>query len=164
MTTHIQWRKGYRSKTNAVKVHSELEKIRKRDGGISPGAVIERAKAKNNAMHKEFEWDDTVAGEKFRLTQARTMIGAVQVIYTEAPERPAKAFTLTTKVAEPLDDEPPQRVYQDTREALSDPVMRDEVLGNAIREALAFRRKYAELQELAQVFAALDDFLVHAKV
>jgi len=32
-------------------------------------------------------------------------------------------------------------------------------LGNAIREAISYRRKYAALQELSQVFHAMDDFV-----
>jgi hypothetical protein len=42
--------------------------------------------------------------------------------------------------------------------------MRDEILGNAIRDAIAFRRKYHALQELAKVVHVIDEFIETAQV
>lgn len=40
--------------------------------------------------------------------------------------------------------------------AMSDPVLREQVLARAYSELQAFRRKYEHLTELAQVFEAMD--------
>jgi len=164
MSNVIQWRQGYRAYTDVTKVHAELEKIRKEHGDINIPAVVEKAKAKRNPMHKEvYTEDDEGAAHKWRMERARRMVSAVQIIHQKAPDAPAtRAYSVVTKPSE--DDEPPKRVYQSTEEALRDPVQRDEILGNAIRDALTYRRKYQALQELSQVFTAMDDFVSKFKV
>ena len=108
-------------------------------------------------MHKHFEWDDSVAAEKHRKEQARSLIRSIEIVHVEAPTVAAKAYTIVTAPQEGAAT--PKKVYQSTAEALQDPVSRDEILGSAIRDALSYRRKYNGLQELAQVFTALDDFV-----
>lgn len=158
MAIHVQWKQGYRAKSNAEKVYSELEQIRKTDGDLVPPKVVEAARNPESAMHKEFEWDDGTAGELYRHDQARRMLRAIQVIRVEAPEhKPSRAYSLVTR--KKTKETPERRVYTDIAEALQDPVTRQEILSRAINEALSYRRKYAELQELAQVFKAMDDFV-----
>ncbi|MCP4103650.1 MAG: hypothetical protein GY750_19855 [Lentisphaerae bacterium] len=50
-----------------------------------------------------------------------------------------------------------RKVFTTTEEILKDPDARAELLSNAIREALAFRRRYSQLSELANVIRAIDD-------
>jgi len=145
---------------SAEKVYSELELIRKSEGGITPVAVVEKAKEKDSALHRHFEWDDGIAAGKYRIVQARKVIQSIEVIHRDAPKVAARVYSVTTQKATPEKPEP-TKIYQSTEEALKDPVMRDEILGNAIRDAIAFRRKYSALQELSQVFASVDEFLVN---
>jgi hypothetical protein len=157
----IQWKRGSRFTGSAEGAYKELEAVRKEVGHITAAAVVERARPKRNPLHRHFEWDDAIAGEKYRLHQARKLSHSIEVIYAESPKSsPVKAYSVVTRPAlEGSADGKPVKVYESTAEALQDPVKRDEILGNAIREAIAFRRKYAALQELSQVFDAVDDLL-----
>lgn len=160
----IQWKQGSKMTGSAEPVYKELESIRKKDGNITPRSVVEKAKSKRSALHRHFEWDDSVAAEKFRLEQARKVIRSIEIIHVQAPTVPAKAYSLVTRApAKVQEPHQPQKVYTSTEEALQDPVMRDELLGEAIRDAIAFRRRYAALQELAQVFRAVDLFIESVK-
>jgi hypothetical protein len=47
-------------------------------------------------------------------------------------------------------------VYKDLPDIMNDPEYKECLLRNAIRELLAVRRKFATIQELALVFAAID--------
>lgn len=158
----IKWKKGYRGSADAESVYSELESIRSRDGNITPEAVVVEAYSPESAMHSEFEWDDSEAAKQYRLDQARSLIRSIEVVYAEAPERQVRAYTVVTSHAH--DSTESRKVYTDTKEALEDPVTRAEILSNAIRDALAFRRKYADLQELAKIVEAFDEFLISHKV
>lgn len=163
----IQWRQGYQAKVSAEKAAEELEKIRKRDGAITPTAVVESARPEKSPIHKVFEWDDSIAAEKYRIDQANRMTRAVQVIHLDIKKPnqsalPARMFSSIT-VTSPDDETKTKKVYTSTEDALQDPITRDEILGNAIRDAIAYRRKYAALQELAQVFVAIDSFIEAAK-
>lgn len=158
----IKWKKGYRGSANAQSVYTELESIRSRDGNITPEAVVDEAISPESAMHSEFEWNDNEAAKQYRLDQARSLIRSIEVVYAEAPERQVRAYTVVTSQA--TENHDTRKVYTDTKEALADPVTRAEILSNAVRDALAFRKKYAELQELAKVVDAFDEFLVSHKI
>ena len=157
------WRKGYHSKIKADIAFVELEKIKNDNGGIlTAGFVLAKAKAKNSRLHKVFEWDDSIAADEHRMLQARKLLQSIEVIYPESPKQtPHRHYMVVT---EPEKEGQSQRkVYRTTEEILKDPIARDELLGNAIREAISFRQKYAELSELAGVFHALDEFVSHAE-
>lgn len=54
-------------------------------GSLTPEAVVESARSPESPMHGLFTWDDAVAGQKWRLEQARELIRSVKVVIsTEA--------------------------------------------------------------------------------
>ncbi|MFZ4581265.1 MAG: hypothetical protein ACOYM7_01330, partial [Paludibacter sp.] len=53
----------------------ELDRIKKVKGDISPDNVLEEARNKNNPIHDNFEWDNKIAGDKFRKQQVRQLLG-----------------------------------------------------------------------------------------
>lgn len=158
----VGWRSGFRAKVAADKAFSEVDKIRKKnDGRVTAGSVVDQARPRRNPLHKQFEWDDSKAAEEFRKEEARTMLRSIEVVYEEAQAvGPVRALEVVTEV---IGDEP-QKFYRSTSEILEDPNARDELLGNAIRDALSFKRRYALLSELAGIFHELDEFVSNAKV
>lgn len=46
-------------------------------GEVTPTLVLEDARQKSSPLHTYFEWDNNLAAEKFRLHQARLLLGAV---------------------------------------------------------------------------------------
>lgn len=127
-------------KVDANEIGKELEKL---GDNLTPDNVLEVAKDENNVMHNMFEWDDTVAGQKYRLWQARNIISniRVNVISDDSEKRKIRAFVTTKKetVFEPI-----EKVVKDTdRYAI--------LLNNAYRELNYIKYKYdtlAEIQEL----------------
>lgn len=154
---HIQWKAGSKVTGDAEKIHAELEVIRHKNGNITPQAVVSKAKSKRSAMHKSFEWNDAKAANSHREAQARKLVRSIQVKRVESPNVATPVYSSVTEAAN--GKKPERKVYQSTEEALQDPVTRDEILGNAIRDAISYRRKYAQLQELAKVFTAMDDLV-----
>ena len=155
----IEWKRGFRHKIDPEKAYAETERIKAKNGGVlTAGMVVEKARAKRNPLHKQFEWDNDIAAEEHRLEQARTMLRSIQVVYAEAPQvAPQRVYVTTTEP--PLKENPARKVYRSVDEVLEDPVARDELLGNAIRQAISFRRKYNALSELSQVFRAIDELM-----
>lgn len=45
-----------------------------KDGRITPEAVVGAARDPAHPLHPRFEWDDSVAAERFRIAQARAII------------------------------------------------------------------------------------------
>jgi hypothetical protein len=56
----------------------ELERIRAQHGGhLQAEHVVDAARPQNSVLHPHFEWDDSRAGEQYRLIQARQLIKIV---------------------------------------------------------------------------------------
>ena len=61
-------------------VERVLGEIVKTDGKITPQALISIAMHEEHPLHKYFEWDDTVAAERYRIGQATSMIIATKFV------------------------------------------------------------------------------------
>lgn len=133
----------------------ELERIAAKSHGVlQPLAVIEYARNENTALHKHFDWDDSVAGAKWRLEQARHLIRVtVTMIQPSAggQEQSIRAYVSLTS-----DRYKDGGGYRATTAVLSDKDMRAQLLADALSELIAFKAKYAMLKELAGVFDAIQ--------
>ncbi len=142
----IKWRVGGIFNANAEKVYQEL-----RDCGetYTPREVVEKAKDEQSELHKCFEWDDTIAAEKYRLHQARMLIANIVVEVEQAEGQ-------TTEL----------RLYQSNgrNNGYSESVLiaRDvdryaELLERAKSELDSFRKRYESIAELEEVITAIEE-------
>ena len=136
-----EWKVKGLYKADAQKVADEIG-----SGQITPQEVLEKARDVNSELHKCFEWDDSIAAEKYRLQQARSIIINLVYVQKKAEEQSVRCFSLTSKVS----------TYQPTQQFL---VQEDEyqtLLKRALAELEAFKRKYHTLTELEAVFEAIE--------
>ena len=136
-----EWKVKGLYKADAQKVADEIG-----SGQITPQEVLEKARDVNSELHKCFEWDDSIAAEKYRLQQARSII--INLVYApkKEEEQSVRCFSLTSKVS----------TYQPTQQFL---VQEDEyqtLLKRALAELEAFKRKYHTLTELESVIEAIE--------
>ncbi len=73
--------------TNTEILQSEIQKIYDEHGEVTPSLVLKKAKLKRNPMHSLFEWDDTIAGNEYRLDQSRRFIRQVTIIYEDKKQK-----------------------------------------------------------------------------
>ena len=151
MSVRYAWRPGSRVSIDAHKAGRELARIEKAEGELTPTAVLERARSANSALHEHFEWDDSEAAEQYRLSQAGELIRSIVVDVTYSNVEPAKTVRAFISI-----ERGGERSYMDTHRAMSDEALRRQVLERAWAELTAFRKRYADLKELAGVFAAMD--------
>ena len=145
-----QWKEGSHAKVDPQIAGEELERIRVRHNGrLESELVVEAAQDEANPLHTAFEWDNAVAADAYRLDQARYLIRSIEVVVQETAEaKPVRAFVSVVR------DE--DRSYTSVAHALSDPELRRQVLMGALSELEAWRKRHAELVELAEVFASID--------
>lgn len=150
MTMVYKWARQPAGDVSAQVAGEELERIRvKNNGNLTPRAVLEESRDEAAPLHPAFEWDDAVAAEKHREDQARYLIRSITVVAPErGVERPTRAF-----VSVSVEEEP---VYDHVVTAMSDADKRQQVLRRALAELEGWQRKYADLEELAGVFAAIE--------
>lgn len=146
-----QWKTGSHSKLDAQVAGEEIERIRTLNNGrIESAMLVDAARNERSPLHPAFEWDDIIAADAFRVEQARYLIRSIEVVISnEAEAKPIRAFVSVVR-----DDD---RSFTSISHAMADPELRRQVLVNALKELEAWRIRYAELVELAQVFAAIDE-------
>lgn len=102
----IFWKDGVGSLYKGIpadKVVEELEKIS--SDAITPEQVLNVARNENSILHNLFEWNDSVAAEKYRIIQAQQML--VKITYVEdendTPKRYYHNVTYSSHEYHPVD-------------------------------------------------------------
>lgn len=120
-----------------------LTAIRDEHGELSPKLVLDSARDPDHPLHSRFEWDDSVAGERYRLDQARQLIRVVKL-----PSEPGRPSDLRAFVSVRGQDSRAGE-YVPTEEAMGDPFTRRLVLSAMEREWKALKARYEHLAEFA---------------
>lgn len=172
----FQFQDGAHLRGDAQVVGERLEAIRAKKGTLTPDLVLGDAKNIRSPLHEYFEWDDSKAAHQHRVEQARYLIRSVTVVYEAGEPAPARQAHIETVPLAPTAPPRPVRAfvsvqrddggrgYESTAVAMNDADMRRQVLERAHGEMAAVGRRYRELQELSEVFKALDqvDQLLHS--
>lgn len=128
-------------------LRSELEGVRDRFGRLTPTVVVEAATPEDAPLHSRFEWNDRVAGHKYRLDQARELIRSVRVEYIS---REGEFVGVRSYISVSREGaEAPE--YVPLTEVAEDPVQRAIVLRAAEREWRSLFSKYAHLSEFLEL-------------
>lgn len=139
-----QWKVPGIMPVDAQTAGNELQRIYERDGVIEPETVVAESQTPSAPLHSCFEWDDEKAAHKYRITQAQNIIRAI-VVVDEAKQPETRAFVNV------------QREYHPVSVVVRNPEKREILLQNALNELRWFERKYNTLQELSNVFAAIEE-------
>ena len=158
-------------KVSAQTVGNAIEMIKEEKGYATKEDLLEYSRPLESDTHALFEWDDSIAAEKYRLAQAGLVMRQLEVeIIRESAN--AQGVNLSIKKTEPtirtrafvnIEENygqfgTPGR-FVGISEALSNDTYRDRVLENARKELLSFKTKYQTLVELENVFAVIDEFV-----
>ncbi len=140
------------SKATAQVLGEKFEEIRGKVGSLTAKAVVDEARSKRSPLHDFFEWDDAVAAEKHRLSQASELIRSVMVVIRSDPkDKPREVRALVSIVQEY------GRSFEPIAEVLTKKEWREQMLSEALQDLEEIKKKYRVLTELAKVFAAIED-------
>lgn len=133
--------------------------------GLTAEALLESAKNKNSSLHDFFEWDDTLAGEKFRLCQARILINEVKVIIEEKEyyafenvqvsvvKSSGKSGSSNSAELEDYDESENEtlRVYKPVVEILSTEELRNQVIMASLRQLEYWNQQNSKYEEFSPI-------------
>lgn len=132
-----------------MSLRDELQKIYDTQQKLTPPVVVNEASDPSSVLHHRFEWDDKVAGHKYRLVQAAELIRSVKITYAKSADgadKTVRAFVTTRSDADPAN-----ATYRPTEEIVADPLTRQMLLRECEREWRRFEAKYGHLEEFAQI-------------
>ena len=138
----ITW--SFPHKGNAEKCYRECQTLSE----ITPENVLNLARDEKTELHKCFEFDDAIAGEKYRLIQARDIIRHFVIKHTneKGEEQNIRTFQITTETNR----------YESTIVILKNPDEYAALLSRAKDELRNVKRRNKTLSELEEVFEAID--------
>ena len=159
MANVYEWKiKGF-YKADAQKAGEFIEKIERDHGAVHPAILVEASRSKKAATHKCFTWDDTEAAQKFREGQARSLLKniKVKVVSESGDEEESKMAFYSVKRAEGFTRDNKGRVYISAVKAQENEDYMDEILMDALKDMISFKRRYAEIKELSDVIESIEN-------
>lgn len=170
-TSKYSWKGGYQYKVSADTVGGVLNKIEQENGKVTKESFLDYSRDENSETHSMFEWDDSIAAEKYRLRQAGKIISQLEVTIVHEDIKP-REITVQIESTEPQETKISAFVniapkaptvnatYYNVSRAMSDEDTRKQVLRNALFELMAFERKYKNFTEFAEVFEAIGKVVI----
>lgn len=166
---------------DANTVGKTIEKIEAETGSVTKEKLLDASRDENSPTHALFEWNDEIAGEKYRLIQASQAIAhlKIEVVESETDDTPinvsVKAKKPETEISKATPPEthsvktvrafmsadyfrgsPRSANYISTETALSNEDHRQAIIRNALTEFENTKEKYSFLSELAALYEAID--------
>lgn len=123
-----------------MSLRDQLFDIYATHGQLTPRLVLEEARDPKHPLHDRFEWDDSIAAEKYREVQASELIRSVRVRQVDGAEQE----TVRAFHSLPRDD---VRSYVPIEEIAKDDIARQVLLNEAEREWKAMLKRYQHLAE-----------------
>lgn len=142
-----QWKKAAHIKADANVAGQMCEQLEK-TVGLTAKNLLDANRDESAPLHSEFEWDDSIAAESFRESQARHIINCLCVKPEAKNKEPVRAFFAIS-----------QPNYESIQVVVSDSDKHSSLLDIARKELENFKRKYHNLKELETVFEAIDECL-----
>lgn len=138
------WRPGSVHKVKASVAAAECERLES-EGRLTAEAMVEDSRPEDAPLHCEFQWDDSIAAEEWRKSQARGIINSLVVVSEQ--HQPVRAFVnLSVKSPE----------YTNIHTVVQNRSTAEMLLENAKRELRAFQIKYQDLVEFADLFTVIE--------
>ena len=148
--TIIKWSVNGIFKADASKCYEEIQQI---GDEVKPQQVIDIARDERTELHKCFEWNDSLAAEKYRLYQARCVINHLIVVKREAEDDKSEPVQFRVMMKNDSSDD---SGYKQTVVMVRDEDEYKKLLDQAYRELHSFKQKYSCLSELAEILALID--------
>ena len=141
----FEWKPGSRFKVDANTAGAVCEQL-ELAGNLSAKSLLDASRPEDAPLHSEFEWNDSIAAEKYREDQARCIIRHLVVRLDEKPDEPVRGFFRIEQGG--------QRSYTNVKTILMQRDLRADLIQQALEELASFQRKYGSLIELEAVFEA----------
>ena len=139
-------------KVSAQVVGDLIDELSSKGTEVTPELLVELSRDPSSPTHDEFEWDDSVAAEKYRTEQARLLIAHIRVVKEDEQEDEYKVRAFVSAPGR-------NSVYVPLQSALSNDEYREHLLKQAKADSEIFLAKYRRLEELAEITQAMMRFV-----
>lgn len=158
MFEKFSWKPGAQFPVEAKVAADTIRALQMKLGkdSITAQELLDNSRDPDAPLHSCFEWNDTVAAEKYRRWQAAHVINSITVTIKQDDMEP-----ITTRLFINVQPVAPKKQgeFVGINIAFDNPDYRKQILSNAAIELRSFQRKYQTYKELNGVFNAIDSFV-----
>jgi len=152
MTVKFKAMNGAHLSDKQAQIYGErIDEMVKKTGSITPSLVLKDAKNPQSPLHDYFEWDDTIAAEKWRTKQAHYLIQSIviEVVNDDGKKDDIRYFF--NVAADDSTSAEPKSVYVNIGTIMNDKEKRGEVIAHAKAELVGWTKRYGQYSELKQL-------------
>ena len=125
---------------------AELSKEKKNQ--LTAQDVVNDARNTKSPIHDYFEWDDSMAAEKYRLEQARCLIRSIDIVVTyQGEEKPVRAIVCVEYSG--------REAYVPIQVVAKNADLRQQIIEKALSEIISWQGRYETYKELGLIFGAI---------
>jgi hypothetical protein len=150
-TTKYRWKRNSLKGVNAEIVAKTVQNLIKIRGEIKPAELVDFARNKKCPIHRCFEWDNSIAAEKYREEQARYILRQIVIVQECEGKEP---FEIRAFVSVDIDKD---NVYTTMKRAISEPELYKQILRQAYEDLKAWKEKYDNLREFKKIYKAIRE-------
>lgn len=133
------------------------DSIVKTGGSITTLAIVNLAGDRQSILHSYFEWNNTIAGEKYRDYQARYLMHhIVKVHYIDHEELEQRAFVSVHVTKKEGDTPKAEQAYMQVENALTIAEYRNQILEYAMGQIEHWQKQYRGYKELSRISLAIE--------
>lgn len=130
-------------------LRASLTRIYSEKGELTPQSVVDDARPPASELHGRFEWNDEIAGEAYRRSQAAELIRSVRIEFVHeqtGERRQVRAFSSVREAGDAQGSG-----YRPTEEVMADPLASKILLRQCEREIADLKTKYGHLAEFGDL-------------
>jgi len=126
--------------------------------GLTAESLLKKASKRSSSLYEFFDWDNSSAGDKWRLQQARLLINEIKIV---VDDKEWYAFENVSISINDKDVSPKNkfslREYKPIVEIMDNVDYRNQLIQRALSEARYWRERHSELVELKSIFYSIDE-------
>jgi hypothetical protein len=126
-------------------LRDHLQSIYDQHQTLTPRLVVDLARKPSHPLHSRFEWDDSIAGERYRESQARDLIQSVKIRFTRRNKQEADVRHFVSVRRED------GYSYMPIEDVAHDEITTQIVLRDMEREWRQLQAKYGHMKEFIQL-------------
>jgi len=149
----IEWKVKGIYKANAQTVYDEIQQI---GDTYTPEQIVEKATDESTELHKCFEWDDSEAAHKYRLSQAQGIVRCLVLVNEKVEDKELRQTRaiVSTNMRE--------NTYEPVKITIRNVDSYERLKAEALRELEAFRKKYAVIEEIGDIIDELEAIIAQS--
>ena len=141
-----------------AEVISEVLEV-KNTYGLTAENILRKASKKSSSLYEFFDWDDSSAGEKWRLNQARSLINEIKIVVDNKEIYAFENVNVSVQESDVRTNSPSKfgnREYKTIIEIMNNEDYRNQLIHRALTEATYWKERHEELIELNPIFITIE--------